>query len=101
MKPHVNAIAGRLSLRPPQRRSLEILDRITKIAPPAKGATPFRNVILDYPLGRAIADGFVKKPAVVTRMNLQTAGMTPEAIELVKLQDGVRLHEQVKVALET
>ncbi len=36
MNRHVNAIAGRLSLRPPQRRSLEILDRITKIAPPTK-----------------------------------------------------------------
>jgi len=38
MNRHVNAIAGRLSLRPPQRRSLEILDRITEIAPPRKGA---------------------------------------------------------------
>jgi len=38
MNRHVNAIAGRLSLRPPQRRSLEILDRVTEIAPPRKGA---------------------------------------------------------------
>ncbi len=38
MNCHVNAIAGRLSLRPPPRRSLEILDRITEIAPPGKGA---------------------------------------------------------------
>src|SRR5450759_640097 len=38
MNRHVNAIAGRLSLRPPQRRSLEILDRITEIAPPGKDA---------------------------------------------------------------
>ena len=38
MNRHVNAIAGRLSLRAPQRRSLEILDRITEIAPPGKGA---------------------------------------------------------------
>ncbi len=38
MNRHVNAIAGRLSLRPPQRRSLEILDRITEIAPPSKDA---------------------------------------------------------------
>ena len=37
MNRHVNAIAGRLSLRPPQRRSLEILDRITEIVPPKKG----------------------------------------------------------------
>jgi len=36
MNPHVNAIAGRLSLRPPQRESLEILDRITEIVPPSK-----------------------------------------------------------------
>ena len=38
MNRHVNAIAGRLSLRPPQRQSLEILDRITEIVPPKKGA---------------------------------------------------------------
>src|SRR5260370_1469277 len=37
MNRHVNAIAGRLSLRTPQRRSLEILDRLTQIAPPSKG----------------------------------------------------------------
>ena len=36
MNRNVNAIAGRLSLRPPQRVSLEILDRITEIAPPKK-----------------------------------------------------------------
>ena len=34
MNRFVNAIAGRLSLRPPQRRSLEILDRVTEVAPP-------------------------------------------------------------------
>ena len=38
MNRHVNSIAGRLSLRAPQRQSLEILDRITEIAPPTKGA---------------------------------------------------------------
>ena len=32
MHRQVHAIAGRLSLRPPQRRSLEILDRITEVA---------------------------------------------------------------------
>src|SRR5690606_36230281 len=38
MKSQVNSISGRLSLRPPQRRSLEILDRITEIVPPGKNA---------------------------------------------------------------
>jgi type III restriction enzyme len=40
MNRHVNAIAGRLSLRPPQRRSLEILNRITEIVPTKKGVDP-------------------------------------------------------------
>lgn len=73
----------------------------TPLVETGKGAIPFKNVILDYPLGRAMADGFVKEPAVVTRKDFNPAGMTPEAIELMKLQDGVRLHEQVKVELET
>src|SRR3990172_435392 len=38
MNRHVNVIAGRLSLRPPQRQALEILDRVTEIAPPKKDA---------------------------------------------------------------
>ena len=33
MNAHVNAIAGRMSLRAPQRDSLAILDRITEIVP--------------------------------------------------------------------
>ncbi|NCC31068.1 MAG: type III restriction endonuclease subunit R [Chloroflexia bacterium] len=66
-----------------------------------RGALPFKNVIYDYPLSQAMADGFVKEPAVVTRKNFNPAGMTPDAIERLKLEDGVRLHESVKVELET
>ena len=63
---------------------------------------PFKNVIYDYPLGEAMADGFVKEPAVVTRKNFNPAGMfTPAQMEELKLEDGVRLHESVKVELET
>jgi len=67
----------------------------------ARGAVAFKNVIVDYPLGRAMADGFVKEPAVVTRKNFNPAGMSVEEIERLKLEDGVRLHESVKVELET
>jgi type III restriction enzyme len=66
-----------------------------------KGALPFKNVIFDYPLGKAMDDGFVKQPAVVTRQDFDPKGMTPEALEELKLQDGVRMHEQTKVLLET
>jgi type III restriction enzyme len=67
----------------------------------AKGSVQFKNVILDYPLGKAMEDGFVKEPAVVTRKNFNPAGMSPEEIEHMKMEDGVRLHESVKVELET
>ena len=58
-------------------------------------------MIYDYPLGKAMADGFVKEPAVVTRKNFNPAGMSAEEIERLKLEDGIRLHESVKVELET
>ena len=67
----------------------------------SRGAIAFKNVIYDYPLARAMADGFVKEPAVATRKNFDPSGMTPEGIERMKLEDGVRLHESVKVELET
>jgi len=67
----------------------------------SRGAIPFKNVIYDYPLGKAMADGFVKEPAVVTRKNFNPAGMSNEEIERLKLEDGIRLHESVKVELET
>ncbi|HTV43564.1 MAG TPA: DEAD/DEAH box helicase family protein [Candidatus Sulfotelmatobacter sp.] len=73
----------------------------TPLVETSKGTLPFKNVIFDYPLGKAMADGFVKEPAVVTRKNFNSAGMTQEAIEQMKLEDGIRLHESLKVELET
>lgn len=67
----------------------------------ARGPVPFSNVIFDYPLARAMEDGFVKEPAVVTRKNFNPAGKSTAAIQQMKLEDGVRLHESVKVDLET
>ncbi|MBI3343862.1 MAG: DEAD/DEAH box helicase family protein [Gammaproteobacteria bacterium] len=66
-----------------------------------RGVVAFKNVIYDYPLGKAMADGFVKEPAVVTRKNFNPASMSAEEVERMKLEDGVRLHESVKVELET
>ena len=67
----------------------------------SRGAVAFKTVILDYPLARAMADGFVKEPAVVTRKDFDPGGMSASEIERLKLEDGVRLHEGVKVELET
>ncbi len=62
---------------------------------------PFKNVVMDYPLARAMEDGFVKEPAVVTQRGFDAKVHTPEEVERTKLQDGVRLHEATKVELLT
>ncbi|MBD2327303.1 DEAD/DEAH box helicase family protein [Alkalinema sp. FACHB-956] len=66
-----------------------------------KGAIDFNNIIYDYPLGKALVDGFVKEPAVATRRNFKALGLSAEQIEQIKLEDGIRLHEEIKVELDT
>ena len=65
----------------------------------SRGPVPFRNVVMDYTLARAIEDGFVKVPAVVTRQDFRAEGLDPAQLEQIKLEDGVRLHESVKAEL--
>ena len=67
----------------------------------SRGPVQFKNVIYDYPLAQALADGFVKEPAVVTQKNFDASQFTPARLEEIKLQDGIRLHENTKVELET
>lgn len=62
---------------------------------------PFKNVVFDYPLAKAMTDGFVKEPAVVTQRNFDPSQFTAPQLERLKLEDGIRLHESTKVELET
>lgn len=66
-----------------------------------KGPIPFQNVIYNYPLAKAMEDGFVKEPAVITQKDFNPKDFSPEALEEIKLKDGVSLHEYIKVELET
>ena len=61
---------------------------------------PFKNVIYSYPLASAMTDGFVKEPAVATRENFDPKAYSAEGLEKIKLEDGVRIHENTKVELE-
>lgn len=67
----------------------------------ARGPVHFKNVIYRYSLAQAMEDGFVKEPAVVTRKDFNPNGIPPTEIERIKLEDGIRLHENVKVELDT
>ena len=66
----------------------------------AGGTVPFKNVIFAYPLSSAMTDGFVKEPAVATRENFDASNYDPAGLERLKLEDGLRLHENTKVELE-
>ena len=57
---------------------------------------PFKNVIYEYKLGNAMADGFVKVPAVVTRENFDPSSVSEEQLEVIKLEDAVHCHKNVK-----
>ncbi|ROH86943.1 type III restriction endonuclease subunit R [Pseudomethylobacillus aquaticus] len=67
----------------------------------SRGPVPFKNVVMDYPLARAMEDGFVKEPAAVTQRNFDAKAHSAEETEKIKLEDGVRLHETTKVELLT
>lgn len=64
------------------------------------GPTRFRNIIYEYPLANAMRDGFVKEPAVATRRDFKASGMTKEQLDRLKLEDGIRIHEDAKVSLD-
>lgn len=67
------------------------------------GTTPerFKNIIYDYPLANAIADGFVKEPAVATREDFNADNYGEEELEDLKIRDGILVHEDTKIELAT
>lgn len=61
---------------------------------------PFRNVIYNYTLGQAMADGFVKEPAVATRKDFDPRSVGERELEQIKLEDAVHHHDHVAVELD-
>lgn len=65
-----------------------------------KGNT-FKNIVYEYNLAQALADGkYVKNPAIAYRSDFQAQGKTDQDIERIKLEDAISLHEDVKTELE-
>lgn len=61
---------------------------------------PFKNVIYSYDLGQAMADGFVKEPAVATRKDFDPSSVSADRLEQIKLEDAVHYHDHVAVELD-
>ena len=90
-KAAMNAI---LELRP--KLGLELT-----ATPKTVGSNPqeFKNVIYHYTLGEAMADGFVKEPAVATREGFRRDQYDRGQLERIMLEDGVVYHQQVRLDL--
>lgn len=63
-------------------------------------SVPFKNVIYNYTLGQAMADGFVKEPAVATRKDFDPKSVDERELERIKLEDAVHHHDHVAVELD-
>jgi len=63
-------------------------------------AIKFKNVVYEYSLAQAIEDGFVKEPAVATRKDFDPSNISQEEVDRIKIEDGIRIHEDTKIALE-
>ena len=60
----------------------------------------FKNVVYEYSLAKAMNDGFVKEPAVATRKDFDPKQCTTEELDMLKLEDGIKIHESTKVDLD-
>ncbi|MBF0405454.1 MAG: DEAD/DEAH box helicase family protein [Nitrospirae bacterium] len=91
-------------------RGMEVINELTPIlgleltATPqverSGGAIKFKNVVYEYSLAKAIRDGFVKEPAVATRKDFDPFQYKIDELDRIKLEDGIRIHEDTKVELD-
>ena len=91
-------------------RGMEVINELNPILGLELTATPqversgvavkFKNVVYEYSLSKAIQDGFVKEPAVATRKDFNPSQYNLDDLDRIKLEDGIRIHEDTKVALD-
>ena len=61
---------------------------------------PFKNVVYEYPLSKAIADGYTRTPYAVTRSDVDFYNFGDEQIDKLMLQDGIICHERIRQKLQ-
>ncbi len=61
---------------------------------------PFKNVVYEYPLSKAIEDGYTRTPFAVTRSDIDFYNFGDEQLDKMMLLDGIACHENAKRKLE-
>ena len=57
---------------------------------------PFKNVVYEYPLSKAIEDGYTRTPFAVTRSDIDFYNFGDEQLDKMMLLDGIACHENTK-----
>lgn len=53
----------------------------------------FKNIVYEYSLAKALADGkYVKNPAIATRKNFVKGSLSDREVEIIKLEDAISIH---------
>ena len=61
----------------------------------------FKNIVYEYNLAQALADGkYVKNPTIAKRKNFEKGTLTGRELDILKLEDAISVHESTKVQLE-
>lgn len=61
---------------------------------------PFKNVVYEYPLSKAIEDGYTRTPFAVTRSDIDFYNFGDAELDKLMLTDGIACHENAKRKLE-
>nr|DAM04235.1 MAG TPA: Chromatin remodeling complex ATPase [Caudoviricetes sp.] len=72
----------------------------TPLASTGTKQVPFKNVVYEYPLSKAIEDGYTRTPFAVTRSDIDFYNFGDEQLDKMMLLDGITCHESVKQKLE-
>ena len=60
---------------------------------------PFKNVVYEYPLSKAIEDGYTRTPYALTRSDINFYNFGDEQLDKLMLTDGIACHERTKSRL--
>lgn len=61
---------------------------------------PFKNVVYEYPLSKAIEDGYTRTPFAGTRTDINFYNFGDKELDKLMIIDGLKLHERAKMELE-
>ena len=59
----------------------------------------FENVVYEYPLSKAIKDGYTRTPYALTRKDIKSYNFNEDELDMTMINDGITHHENIKLEL--